>query len=140
METAALRRELIVSLQNVYQLEAFSALAELLQGESLVLNYLIFHQEEAVYPSDLSQELLLSRPRITAALRSLQRKDFIAMHRSPTDGRRVQVSITDAGRETIGARLARMQAYFDKMLSGLGEADARTLIRLIDRCVEVMDT
>lgn len=140
METAALRRELIVSLQNVYQLDAFSALAELLQGESLVLNYLIFHQEKAVYPSDLSQELHLSRPRITAALRSLQRKDLIAMHRSPTDGRRVQVSITDAGRETIGARLTRMQAYFDKMLSGLGEADARTLIRLIDRCVEVMDT
>lgn len=140
METAVLRRELIVSLQNVYQLEAFSALAELLQGESLVLNCLLFHQEEAVYPSDLSQELHLSRPRITAALQSLQRKELIAMHRSPADRRRVQVSITDAGREAIGARLARMQAYFDKMLSGLGETDARTLIHLIDRCVEVMDT
>lgn len=140
METAALRRELIVSLQNVYQLEAFSALAELLQGESLVLNYLLFHQEEPIYPSDLSQELHLSRPRITAALQSLQRKELIAMHRSPADRRRVQVSITDAGREAIGARLVRMEAYFDKMLSGLGEPDARTLIHLINRCVEVMDT
>ena len=139
METAALRRELIVSLQNVYQLDAFSALAELLQGESLVLNYLIFHQEEAVYPSDLSQELHLSRPRITAALSALQRKGLIAMHRSPTDRRRIQVSITEAGREIIGGRLVRMEAYFDKMLSGLGEADARELIRLIDRCVEVME-
>lgn len=127
-------------MQDVYQLEAFSALAELLQGESLVLNCLLAHRDGVVYPSDLSRELHLSRPRITAALQSLQRKELIAMHRSPADRRRIQVSITDAGREAIGGRLVRMHAYFDKMLSGLGEPDARTLIRLIDRCVEVMDT
>lgn len=140
METAALRRELIASLQGVYQLEAFSALAELLQGESLVLSCLLSHREGVVYPSDLSRELHLSRPRITAALSALQRKGLISMRRSPTDRRRIQVSITQAGTEVIGGRLTRMQAYFDKMLSGLGEADARTLIDLINRCVEVMET
>ena len=139
METAALRRDLIGSLQNVYHLEAFAALAELLQGESLVLTGLLSHQEGVVHPSDLSRELHLSRPRIPAALSALQRKGLIAMHRSPTDRRRIQVSITEAGREIIGGRLVRMEAYFDKMLSGLGEADARELIRLIDRCVEVME-
>ena len=139
METAALRRDLIGSLQNVYHLEAFAALAELLQGESLVLTGLLSHQEGVVHPSDLNRELHLSRPRITAALSALQRKGLIAMHRSPTDRRRIQVSITEAGREIIGGRLVRMEAYFDKMLSGLGEADARELIRLIDRCVEVME-
>lgn len=139
METAVLRRDLIGSLQSVYQLEAFSALAELLQGESLVLNCLLSHQEGVVHPSDLSRELHLSRPRITAALSALQRKGLIAMRRSPTDRRRIQVSITQTGREVIGGRLERMQTYFDKMLSGLGEADARTLIDLINRCVEVME-
>lgn len=139
METVELRHQLIRSLQSVYQLEAFSALAELLQGESLVLTALQV-QEGVVYPSDLSRQLHLSRPRITAALRALERKGLIAMHRSPTDRRRVQVSITDAGREMIGGRLMRMEAYFDKMLAGLGDGDARTLIRLIDRCVEVMNT
>lgn len=139
METVELRHQLIRSLQSVYQLEAFSALAELLQGESLVLTALQV-QEGVVYPSDLSRQLHLSRPRITAALSALERKGLIAMHRSPTDRRRVQVSITDAGREMIGGRLMRMEAYFDKMLAGLGDTDARTLIHLIDRCVEVMDT
>ena len=140
METALLQRDLIGSLQRVYQLEAFSALAELLQGESLVLNCLLSHQEGVVHPSDLSRELHLSRPRITAALSALQRKGLITMRRSPTDRRRIQVSITQAGREVIGGRLVRMRSYFDKMLSGLGEADARTLINLINRCVEVMET
>ena len=140
METAALRRDLIGSLQGVYQLEAFSALAELLQGESLVLSCLLSHRGGVVHPSDLSRELHLSRPRITAALSALRRKGLIAMRRSPTDRRRIQVSITEAGTEVIGGRLTRMQAYFDKMLSGLGETDARTLIDLINRCVEVMET
>lgn len=139
METAALRRDLIDSLQRVYRLGAFSALAELLQGESLVLNCLLAHQNEVIYPSDLSRELHLSRPRITAALSALQRKGLIAMHRSPTDRRRIQVSMTETGREVIGGRLVRMDVYFDKMLSGLGEADARSLIDLINRCVEVME-
>ena len=139
METAVLRRDLIGSLQSVYQLEAFSALAELLQGEALVRSGLLSHQEGVVHPSDLSRELHLSRPRITAALSALQRKGLIAMRRSPTDRRRIQVSITQTGREVIGGRLERMQTYFDKMLSGLGEADARTLIDLINRCVEVME-
>lgn len=139
METTVLRQELIGSLQSVYHLEAFSALAELLQGESLVLNCLLSHGEGVVHPSDLSRELHLSRSRITAALSALRRKGLIAMHPSPTDRRRVHVSITQAGAEVIGGRLARMRSYFDKMLSGLGEADARTLIDLINRCVEVME-
>lgn len=139
METAALRRELIDSLASIYHLGAFSALAELLQGESLVLNCLLSHQGGVVYPSDLSKELHLSRPRITAALSTLQRKGLITMRRSPTDRRRIQVSMTEAGGEIIGRRLIRMDVYFDKMLSGLGEADARTLIDLINRCVEVME-
>ena len=105
METAALRRDLIGSLQNVYHLEAFAALSELLQGESLVLTGLLSHQEGVVHPSDLSRELHLSRPRITAALSALQRKGLIAMHRSSTDRRRIQVSMTEAGREIIGVEV-----------------------------------
>ena len=50
METAALRRDLIGSLQNVYHLEAFAALAELLQGESLVLTGLLSHRRAWCIP------------------------------------------------------------------------------------------
>lgn len=139
MSSNLLRNRLIASLQDVYELEAFRALAELLQGESLILQYLWGHQDEAVYPSDLSRELRLSRSRITGALSSLRRKGLLTMHHSQEDRRRIQVAITPEGLSLIGARMRHMEQYFDRMIAGLGDRDTQSLISLIDKCVEVMD-
>ena len=139
MSTDVLRQQLIASLRSIYNLEAFGALADLLQGESLALTFLQEHRGQAVYPSDLSRELHLSRSRITGALTSLERKGLVATRHCQTDRRRVQVAITDQGTALIGEKLRRMEDYFDRMIIGLGEADAKTLIALIHRCVEVMD-
>ena len=59
-ESIHLRGELIRSLQGIYMLDAFSALSNLLQGESLVLHCLLERQQEATSPSDLSDRLHLS--------------------------------------------------------------------------------
>lgn len=134
----ALRTELAAVLEEVCQLPEFGALAELLQGEALVLQYLAGHREETVYPSDLSRVLRLSRPRITGALRSLRRKGLLRLTPCLQDKRRVWVSITEAGLERIAGQLARVDSYFDRMIAGLGEEDTRTLNALIRRCVDIM--
>ncbi len=139
MSSNPLRRQLIASLQNIYELEAFGALRELLQGEFLTLHYLLAHREEIVYPSQLSQELQLSRSRVTGTLNSLGRKGLLSMEHSQQDRRRIQVSITEAGVALIQERMARMERYFDQMIAGLGQEDTLALIGLIDRCVEVME-
>lgn len=138
-ENILVRNELVRSLEGIYQLRAFSALAELLQGESLVLQYLAAHQGEEVYPSVLSSALHLSRSRITGTLNSLRGKDCVAMEPSLQDRRMVRVAITEAGRELIQQQMGGMLAYFDRMIAGLGVDSARTLIELIDRCVAVME-
>lgn len=138
MSTDRLRQQLIASLRSIYGLEAFGALADLLQGESLALNYLWEQRGREVHPSDLSRDLHLSRSRITGALTSLRRKGLVETRRSQTDHRRVQVAITDRGAELIAGKLRRMEAYFDRMIAGLGGAETRRLIDLIEACVEVM--
>lgn len=138
-DSAALRQELIRSLQDIYSLEAFGALADLLQGEALVLRYLLEHRSETVYPSVLSQRLRLSRSRITGALNSLRKKGFLTTEPTPRDRRMLQVVLTDTGAARIAGQLSAMTAYFDRMLSGLGDGDSRELIRLIDRCVQIME-
>ena len=139
METEAMRGELIGALKAVRRLEAFGALEDLLQGEALVLQYLAEHRDRAVYPSELSGALHLSRSRITMALASLQRKGRIVMELSHKDRRRVKVFISDEGLRLAGEKQARMEQYFDRMLTGLGEEDAAALIALIGRCVRVME-
>lgn len=139
MSTNALRQDLILSLKDVYQLKAFPTLEDLLQGESRVLQYLAAHRSEAVYPSDLSRELRLSRSRITGALTSLRQKGFVEMQHSQTDRRRVRVTITNEGMALLMEKLGKMDRYFDHMIAGLGDEDTKTLIHLIRRCVEVME-
>jgi len=135
----ALRESLLASLRNIYRLKAFGTLAELLQGEALILQYLKAARGSGpVYPSVLSEQLHLSRSRITGALNSLQRKEFVTLEPSPEDRRRVRVAITEAGCGQIDRQIEQMLAYFDRMLDGLGEQDARTLIALMDRCVAIM--
>lgn len=138
-EREALRSQLIRSLEEVYGLEAFSALAELLQGEALVLRALAAQAPRALSPSELSDRLHLSRSRITGALNSLRRKGLIRTEPEPADRRRLLVYLTEAGARRIAGQLDAMNAYFNRMIEGLGPAEARTLIDLIDRCVTVME-
>lgn len=140
MSTNHLRGELLSSLADVYNMKAFSALEDMLQGENMILQYLAAHQGDAVYPSDLSRCLRLSRSRITGALTSLRNKGFVEMVHSETDRRRVQVFITPAGTALILEKFQLMNQYFDQMIAGIGQEDTASLIRIIRRCVEVMDT
>ena len=138
MSTEALRKDLMGSLQEVYQLKAFSALEDLLQGETLILQYLAAHQAQEIYPSDLSRELRLSRSRITGALTSLRAKGFVEMTHDERDRRRVRVAITEEGFALIGEKFTLLERYFDQMIDGIGVEDTTALIRIIRHCVEVM--
>lgn len=134
-----LRDELIRSLSGICRLEAFSVLEELLQGESLVLQYLSAHREDEVFPSVLSDACRLSRPRITGTLKSLQQKGQVRMVPSDRDRRMVCVSITEAGVQRIGGQVAKLACQFDRMIDGLGKEDACRLVELVDRGVAAME-
>ena len=139
MNNPALREELIRALSGICRLEAFGVLEELLQGESLVLQYLSAHQGEDVFPSVLSDACRLSRPRITGTLKSLQQKGQIQMEPAGHDRRMVRVSITDAGLQRIGGQVEKLAKHFDRMIFGVGAEDTRKLVELIDRGVAVME-
>lgn len=140
MSVEALRKDLIDSLKNVYQMPAFGTLEDLLQGEALILRYLAVRRDEEVYPSEMSRDLRLSRSRITGALNSLRAKGLVEMEHDQQDRRRVRVFITPTGMATILEKLTRMDHYFDQMIAGIGEEDTSELIRIIGRCVEAMHT
>ena len=80
-----------------------------------------------------------SRPRITAALAALRRKGLVRTEPSQEDRRRVEVTITPAGMALIGEKLERLNAYFDRLVLGLGAEKTYELIRLIDQCVGIME-
>lgn len=74
MKDYELRDDLRESVNRIYDMELFSSLTELIQGENHVLQYLVQHQDDEINPSLLSDHLHVSRSRITAALTALRKK------------------------------------------------------------------
>lgn len=127
-----LRNALTSSLSKLYEMEAFSCLAEFLQGELNILYQLSQSGDREVNPSTLSDKLHVSRSRITAALSALRKKKFVKMDISRDDRRRIRVTLTPEGASYLKSKQERVEKYFDVLVEGLGEDNVKELIRLIE--------
>ena len=97
MSKEDLKLELIDSLEKIYYMEAFGQLAEFLQGELYLLRFLALNNDEEIGPSELSERLHMSRPRITATISALRKKSFLVTELDEIDRRRLKVKITEEG-------------------------------------------
>ena len=133
-----LRKKLTDSLSGLYETEAVSRLAELLQGEHRVLLYTYEHGEDEINPSTLSDVLHVSRARITTALTALRQKNFIKMEMCENDRRRMRVILTLPGRQYIESKQQDVETHFDKLIHGLGEDNTLDFIRIARQSIELM--
>ena len=99
MSKEDLKLELIDSLEKIYYMEAFSQLAEFLQGELYLLRFLSLNKGEEIGPSELSERLHMSRPRVTATISTLRKKGFVNTELDKKDRRRLKVRITRTNME-----------------------------------------
>jgi len=134
-----LRNRLTSSLIQMYEMEAIGSLADFLQGELHILQYLAFNKDSEVNPSVLSDKLFVSRSRITAALSTLRKKGYVAMEMCEEDRRRMRVSLTPEGETLIRKKQKKVEQYFDILVEGLGEENVIDLIRLIDLSIQTMN-
>jgi len=54
----------------------FEEVSSLFKGENRILHYLYQEQRNDVTPSELSEQLHVTRARVTAAVKELQKKEF----------------------------------------------------------------
>lgn len=92
-----------------------------------------------VYVSDMKSGLFISKSAVSQLLNSLEKKGYIMRDIDTADRRKISVILTPAGRETMN----RMKEYFDKVLSEtisrLGEKDARQMVVLFNRLVDITE-
>lgn len=90
-------------------------------------------------PKELMEFFDVSSARITKLLGALEERGFVVREGDPADRRRVTVRLTRAG-ETY---MMDLDADFRRRLAGLlellGERDAKELVRLTARVMEVME-
>lgn len=139
MKKEVLRNNLTMLLAKLYDIEAFSHLADFLQGELHVLHYLSQNMDIEVNPSMLSDNLYVSRSRVTATLSSLRKKAYITMEISEVDRRKMCVTLTEEGEEFIKAKQKNVEGYFQQLVEGLGKQDTIHLIELIEKSINIMN-
>ena len=139
MHNNLLKNKLIESLGKIYYMEAFNQLTEFLQGELYVLYFLAQNQDVEINPSILSNNLHISRPRITATLSTLRKKKYVETINCDHDRRKVLVIITTEGLNYIERKKENVDKYFELFIKGLGEENSKELIRLIDLAVDIVN-
>lgn len=103
--------------------DQFVLLATLARGHALTQRELA-----ARMPSDPST--------VRAMLVLLEKRGLIARDTHPTDGRARTVALTKAGRQKFQQAWTSGQAIRDQMVSSLSAAEARLLVKLLQRVSE----
>lgn len=104
-----------------------------------MLQYLVQHRDDEINPSLLSDDLHVSRSRITAALTGLRKKGYVTMEMSEHDRRRMCVRLTVNGESLIRQKQERIEGYFEALVVGLGEKNVKEFIRLIELSLSIMN-
>ena len=135
MKYDLLLEELLQSGKQLARSDIFSRTENLAKGEAFVLGFLSDHGDAV--SGDLCKAMHVSSARIAALLGILEGKGLILRRRDPGDLRRIRVTLTSKGRETIAERRRMIRGRLYGMLEALGPEDANHLVRIVGRIVRM---
>ena len=139
MDNHELKLSLIESLEKIYYMDAFAQMSEFLQGELYLLKFLTLNPGEEFGPSELSEKLNISRPRITTTISALRKKKLVVTEIDKDDRRRLKIKATEKGKQYILEKQKVVEGNFDAFIQGIGAKDTMELIRIIDSATRIME-
>lgn len=136
MDKKELRDGLIRELWRMTKMDIIGHLQEFVEGETAALWYLNTCDYDRVTPSQISDNLQVSRARAANILRALREKGYVEMEIASDDRRKMDVMLTDSGRRALQEKYDFLLKYFDLYVEVLGEEDILDLTRLLKKTVD----
>jgi DNA-binding MarR family transcriptional regulator len=96
-------------------------------------------REREMTAGQLARSADLNPATVTAMLDHLEAAGIVARHRSTTDRRVCNVSLTGDGWELLEQKLAAWQRRWEDMLADVSDADLRTAARVVGQVTELYD-
>lgn len=106
------------------------------RGGDILLRYL-YDSGGSATPRGLAEAFEVSSARITILLGMLEREGFLLRACDPRDRRRIIITITPEGEDHILRKETEIRRNVAAILERLGEKDARQMVRLAARLVEI---
>ena len=124
-------KEFIDNMYQIYNMKVSKSCMEFCQGENRILLKLSMEKNRTLTPSDLSNELEISRQRVTATLNSLKSKNLINMEKGKEDRRRIIITISKEGQDYITEKGNEVEKEMKVFVEKLGETKLKELNELL---------
>jgi DNA-binding MarR family transcriptional regulator len=96
-------------------------------------------REREMTAGQLARSADLNPATVTAMLDHLEAAGIVARHRSTTDRRVCNVSLTGDGWELLEQKLAGWQRRWEEKLAGVSDADLQTAARVVKQVTDLYD-
>ena len=114
---------------------AFSKIEKSSKGANVVIKILA-RMNEPTNPKHLAETLNLSTARIAAVLGNLEKRGLISRTMDPDDRRKINVSLTERGKEVAKAEKQEMRAKIVRVFELMGEEDTKKYLELTAKFVD----
>jgi len=95
---------------------------------------------EGVCVSSIQENLHISKPAVSQTLNSLEQKGFIHRTIDPNDRRKITVTLTCEGQTALNDAKMCFDKGLDSVLEQFGEENAKSLVELINRLMDIIET
>jgi DNA-binding MarR family transcriptional regulator len=113
--------------------------AGLTAPQLLLLQILQTRANNKMTSGALADEMSLSQATVTTVLDRLEAKGLVQRERSSTDKRKVYVTLTDAGANTLRLAPAPLQQYFARQFQALEDWEQTMIISALQRIAHMMN-
>lgn len=131
-------KKLCTKLKDLMKLPATGDLTDFMKGETAFLLVLKNCGDKPATPSYLSEELGVTKGRITAIINSLTAKGMVTLDKVEGDRRKVDVRITKSGIEFIDAKLKNVEAFLSDFYKKVSADKVSEMIDLLDVVIDAM--
>ncbi|MCL2491743.1 MAG: MarR family transcriptional regulator [Coriobacteriia bacterium] len=132
-----LAAELMDEMKSLHSIKPQQHINEAFRGEAFILDYIATH-EGTVLPSEIGHVMDVSSARIANALGNLEKKGLITRRIDTGDRRRILIELTAHGKEMAHKHHQAILGVVSKMLSLLGEDDAKEYVRINKRLSQIL--
>lgn len=137
MDYTTLAAELLDKMQMLRKASPQKYIDEALRGETFVLFFIAMHGD-TVLPGEIGNEMNVSSARVAQTLNSIEKKGWITRQIDEGDRRRILVRLTPEGKKAAEKHHQAVITLALKMLSLLGEDDAKEYVRITGKLAEII--
>lgn len=132
-------RELVRIGDDIARMRPAPELSANVRGMPIVMRALLM-ADAPLSPGELARAAGVTDARMANILRALEQKGLVTRKPSEHDRRRVEVSVTERGREASKRHFDEAMGIVEDFLREMGERDAGDFVRVLERVRDVMAT